>query len=193
MRPADPFLLLPDFLDHATCRWLRSAMDSGTEEPAEVLAPDAAVDPSVRLASSIDVGRSALSIVERALEGGRAVVEAYYGHPLGRREGTGFLRYRPGGFYRRHSDRAVETDWPGAGQRLVSVVVFLNSSSTESCAGEFDGGQLVLFPPSPKDGPGAPICIAPRRGALVAFAAETAHEVKPVTRGVRDVIVDWFY
>jgi len=51
----------------------------------------------------------------------------------------------------------------------------------------------VLFPPPFKDGPGAPICIDPRRGALVAFSAETAHQVQPVTRGVRDVIVDWFY
>jgi len=35
--------------------------------------------------------------------------------------------------------------------------------------------------------------IAPRAGLFVAFPSETAHEVLPVTAGVRDAIVDWFY
>ena len=40
---------------------------------------------------------------------------------------------------------------------------------------------------------GEPIEIVPLQGSLIAFRAATAHEVRPVSVGVRDVIVDWFY
>jgi predicted 2-oxoglutarate/Fe(II)-dependent dioxygenase YbiX len=30
-------------------------------------------------------------------------------------------------------------------------------------------------------------------GTLVAFASDVLHEVLPVTAGIRDVVVDWFY
>jgi predicted 2-oxoglutarate/Fe(II)-dependent dioxygenase YbiX len=36
------------------------------------------------------------------------------------------------------------------------------------------------------------IDIVPRRGLLVAFPADTVHEVLPVTGGHRDTVVDWF-
>jgi predicted 2-oxoglutarate/Fe(II)-dependent dioxygenase YbiX len=35
--------------------------------------------------------------------------------------------------------------------------------------------------------------VVPRAGTLVAFPSDTPHEVLPVTGGVRDAIVDWFY
>jgi predicted 2-oxoglutarate/Fe(II)-dependent dioxygenase YbiX len=37
-----------------------------------------------------------------------------------------------------------------------------------------------------------PIDIVPQRGLLVAFPAETVHEVLPVIDGHRDTVVDWF-
>jgi predicted 2-oxoglutarate/Fe(II)-dependent dioxygenase YbiX len=37
------------------------------------------------------------------------------------------------------------------------------------------------------------IDLAPVEGTLIAFPATWLHEVLPVTAGVRDAIVDWFY
>jgi predicted 2-oxoglutarate/Fe(II)-dependent dioxygenase YbiX len=61
------------------------------------------------------------------------------------------------------------------------VVVFLTTAG-EEC----EGGSLRLYEPEAVD-------VVPRAGMLVAFPSDTPHEVLPVTAGVRDAIVDWFY
>jgi predicted 2-oxoglutarate/Fe(II)-dependent dioxygenase YbiX len=33
----------------------------------------------------------------------------------------------------------------------------------------------------------------PRAGTLVAFPSDVPHEVLPVTSGLRDAVVDWFF
>ena len=169
-------------------------MDQGGAEPAELLGSDIVVDRDVRRASSIEVDPMTLEAVELKLESARAAITAYHGLSIGRREGPSFLRYGPGGFYRRHCDQAVDAAWPEAAGRQISVVVFLNSSRSDPTREEFSGGELVMFPEVSPDMPeGAPLEIVPRQGCLVAFPSATAHEVRPVSAGVRDVIVDWFY
>ena len=59
------------------------------------------------------------------------------------------------------------------------MVVFLNDG--------FTGGTLNLL-----DGSSAR-AIVPQEGTLVAFSADTLHEVAPVVDGTRDTVVDWFY
>ena len=162
--------------------------------PAEVLDSEIVVDDSVRRVSDVEVDPSTLAAVERKLERARAAIEAYHGLPIVGREGPSFLRYGPGGFYRRHCDQAAEAAWPDAVRRQVSVVIFLNSSRSAPEPNEFSGGELVMFPEQlPNVTAGEPIEIVPLEGSLVAFRAATAHEVRPVSAGVRDVIVDWFY
>ncbi len=188
-----PPYLAPEFLDAATCRRVRAAMDRGTAEPAEVLDPDVALDREARRASSIEVDPATLAAIEATLDAARDAVGAYYRLPLVSREGAGFLRYGPGGFYRRHRDRAIDAAWPGASQRLIALVVFLNSSRSESREGEFSGGDLLIFPESPDVAGREPITVTPCEGSLVAFHAATLHEVRPVAGGMRDVVVDWYY
>ena len=173
-------------------------MDRGTTEPAEVFDFGARLDLDARRAMSIEVDAATLDTVEAALDSARAAIAAHYRLSLVGREGPGFLRYGPGGFYRRHRDRAADVSWSGAAERLISLVVFLNSSHTRPAAGAFSGGELRIVPdaelPDSGDVLGSePITIAPRRGVLVAFHAATLHEVRPVTGGIRDVIVDWYY
>jgi predicted 2-oxoglutarate/Fe(II)-dependent dioxygenase YbiX len=38
-----------------------------------------------------------------------------------------------------------------------------------------------------------PLDVVPVAGTLVAFPSHVLHEVLPVTAGIRDAIVDWFY
>ena len=188
------FCLIPGFLDAATCRQLRAAMDSGVAEPAEVLGSEVVIDQRARRASDIEVDLPTLAAVELKLEDARAAIALYHGLSITGREGPSFLRYDPGGFYRRHCDQAVEDAWPDAARRQLSVVVFLNSSRSAPERDEFSGGELVMFPEiSPGFPAGEPLEIVPRQGYLVAFLATTPHEVRPVSAGVRDVIVDWFY
>jgi predicted 2-oxoglutarate/Fe(II)-dependent dioxygenase YbiX len=172
-------------------------MDRGVVEPAEVLDPCANPDHTAhkaRRAASIEIDGATLDAAEAMLDAGRNAVADHYRLSLVSREGPGFLRYGPGGFYRPHCDRAVETDWPDAARRLVSLIVFLNSSRARPDPGEFSGGELVMFPESSDvSGTSEATTVVPRQGALVAFDASMLHEVRPVRGGMRDVIVDWFY
>jgi len=158
-------------------------MDVGAVEPAEVLKNGPALDREARRASMIEVDPATLAAVEARLDAARDGLSARCGVPLGGREGAGFTRYPQGGFYRPHRDRAHDADWPGAAERRLAVVVFLNA--------DFQGGELVIYPESPGDD--TPIRITPCAGTLVALDAELLHEVRPVAGGARDVIVDWFY
>jgi predicted 2-oxoglutarate/Fe(II)-dependent dioxygenase YbiX len=161
-------------------------MDAGTSESAEILHGTIERRDHVRRASYVDVEPDVLEDVESRLDRRRAGIEAFFGIPLHKREGAGFVRYPDGGFYRPHRDRADVPSWPGAAQRRIAVVVFLNSSREAIRDGDFDGGLLRLIEHQPVDVP-------PRAGMLVAFRAELLHEVTVVRGGTRDAIVDWYY
>jgi predicted 2-oxoglutarate/Fe(II)-dependent dioxygenase YbiX len=183
---ASTVFVVPAFLDPATCRRLRRAMDSGLSEPAEVLHDTIDQQDDVRRVSNIEVDVASLEELEQRLDAHRDAIGAFYGRALNEREGASFLRYTDGGFYRRHRDRAIVDSWPGAARRDVAVVVFLNSSR-HAGPGDFDGGVLRLFVDD------RPVAIHPAEGLLVAFRADVLHEVTVVRSGTRDAIVDWFY
>jgi predicted 2-oxoglutarate/Fe(II)-dependent dioxygenase YbiX len=167
------------FLDPATCHRVRTAMDGADFEPAHVLTEEISLDLEVRRASSVEVDAETLALVEQAIESERARLEGFFSKRLAEREGAGFLRYGPGGFYRPHRDRGTVPSWPAASRRTVAVVVFLNDG--------FSGGALRVF------GDEGVQEIVPREGTLAAFPAATLHEVAPVIDGTRDTVVDWFY
>jgi predicted 2-oxoglutarate/Fe(II)-dependent dioxygenase YbiX len=154
-------------------------MDRGTPEEAEILGPSGPA--AVRRALVIEPGARVLEMVEGRLDGLRPTVEEHFGMELHGREGPGFVRYHPGGFYLPHRDVAPNSEWERGPHRRISLVVFLNS-------GDFTGGDLVIFPSEAGDA----ARIAPEEGCLVAFDANLLHEVEPVGGGIRDVIVDWF-
>ena len=182
-------------------------MDAGVSEDAEVLQAGeeaAATLVTVRRATGIEVGAEALSAIEAALDAITPTLEAFFDRTLVEREGSGFLRYGPGGHYRPHRDWAEVAAWAGAARRQVAAIVFLNSGRIGSLPGEFDGGWLRLYRGDDADDTGEAAAataslgspaldIVPREGTLVAFLARQWHEVTPVTAGTRDVVVDWYY
>jgi len=153
-------------------------MDRAPRSPAEIYADGFRVDEAARRAFDVDVEDALIEEVVRAIDAARPQVAAFFNVTLSGAEGPGFLRYEPGGFYGEHRD--VSPEWEQFPRRI-SVVVFLTTAG-EDC----EGGSLRLYGAEPVD-------IAPRAGLFVAFPSETAHEVLPVTAGVRDAIVDWFY
>jgi len=172
--------LKPDFLEPGFCRRLRAAMDSGVREPAAIAGSTITERPQVRRAIGIEIAADLLVELEVRIECLRPELEAAFAGPLGEREGTGLLRYEPGGFYRRHRDRGEVSGWPNASRRAVTIVVFLND--------DFSGGALRVCPSDD-----TPIEVSPIAGQLVAFRADAPHEALPVSAGHRDVAVDWFY
>jgi predicted 2-oxoglutarate/Fe(II)-dependent dioxygenase YbiX len=163
-------------------------MDAGVPDPAEVLGAGVSALDQVRRAEMVDVGPDVLALVEARLDQERDRIARHLGVTLEDREGTGFVRYRAGGFYRTHVDWSDSPAWPDAARRRVAAVVFLNTSRAWDPNGEFLGGVLRLLPDD-----GEAEDIVPRAGTLVAFPATMLHEVTTVSNGVRDAAVDWFY
>jgi predicted 2-oxoglutarate/Fe(II)-dependent dioxygenase YbiX len=174
-------------MDDATCRRIQAAMDVGVREPTEVIEDDMALADDVRRASHIEVPPVIFELIDAHLDAQRQAIATFFEWPLEGRGGVNLLRYETGGFYRPHIDRADLPAWPPASRRAVTIILFLESSLDVDPAGGFSGGLLRLFPDDDQ-----PIEIMPRRGMLVAFPAETPHEVTPVIDGHRDTIVDWF-
>ena len=154
-------------------------MDRGQSSPAEIHADGFVVDSQARRTLEVEVDSTTVAEVERSIASVSERVSRFFGIPLAGDEGPGFLRYPAGGFYRRHRDVLSDSDedFP----RRISVVMFLTSAG-ERC----EGGALRIYQPDPFD-------IAPKAGMLVAFPSDLPHEVLPVTSGVRDVVVDWFF
>jgi predicted 2-oxoglutarate/Fe(II)-dependent dioxygenase YbiX len=178
------------FVEPAICRAIQAAMDVGTFDAAEVLEDTIEHREEVRRTLSIEVDAATLRVVEDVLERARPALERDFRMQLGPREGPGFLRYLPGGFYRPHRDRGDLASWPGAARRQLAVVIFLNGSQDGGDPDGFEGG-LLRFPPE-----GSrlnPIDVIPQAGTLVAFEATALHEVTRVGDAVRDAVVDWFY
>jgi predicted 2-oxoglutarate/Fe(II)-dependent dioxygenase YbiX len=188
-----PLLIEPRFLAPGDCDRIRRAMDRGDGDAAEIVGDTIVTSSTIRRTTSIEIDPDVREWFERRLDDCRPAIAHALGRPLGRREGTGFLRYPPEGFYLPHRDRGDVAGWPAAARRAASVVVFLNGSTTNrppnSQNAEFEGGLLCLHP----DSTGVPVQITPEAGLLVAFPAEVLHEVLRVRRGTRDAAVDWFY
>jgi predicted 2-oxoglutarate/Fe(II)-dependent dioxygenase YbiX len=181
---------IPAFLPPDVCERVRHSMSRGASDPAEVLEDAVEHQDHVRRTLSIEVDDSTLRLVENALEAVREALSDRFRVILGPREGAGFLRYLPGGFYRPHRDRGDLPSWPGAARRQVAVVVFLNSALERGDPEGFGGGILRLYPeveaiPS--------VDVVPAAGTLVAFPATMLHEVTRVEGAIRDAVVDWFY
>lgn len=180
----------------AFCARIRAAMDAGEPTEAEIL-DDASgdhreqdagtdVDRSVRRALDITIPDALMDVVVDAFAALRPHLEAHFAAPLSRSDGVGLVRYLSGGRYRRHRDR--DDDFPETSHRRVSAIVWLSSAtpSEDGAPGDFDGGTLRVW-----DDAGKSHDLIPRTGMLVAFPAHWSHEVLPVTRGIRDAVVDW--
>jgi predicted 2-oxoglutarate/Fe(II)-dependent dioxygenase YbiX len=167
----------PGFWSAAACVRVRQAMDAADLSPAEIYQDGYRVDETVRRTFEVDVDAALVRDVTAAIAAVQPSVSRFFAAPLAASEGPGFLRYPPGGFYAPHRDCL-----PGARDafpRRIAVVLFLNHA---------EGGVLRLY-----DERDSPLDIAPVQGTLIAFPATWLHEVLPVTAGVRDAIVDWFY
>ncbi len=193
---ASGLFLVRDFLEPALCAAVREEARASAGHPAPVYleGADGLVHEDVRRTTSLEVSAATAAEVGRRLLDLRAGIGEHFGLSLGDCEPPQFLRYREGDFFVRHQDGDTDQlEFDHLRVRKVSVVIFLNGGSGEAAPGTFGGGELLIYRAEGATLPG-PVVFPVRGepGLLVAFRADTLHEVTPVTRGERFTVVSWF-
>jgi SM-20-related protein len=173
------------FLTPQICKTTMQEMRDRPRAPAQITVDGAtATDTGIRRALAVDVSSGTAAVVDAAFAAVKPRLERHFALTLEGHEPPHYLVYERGAFFVAHRDRP-RSDASDLSARRVSVVLFLND--------DFSGGALTFYDliAGPEwRGVGLPFAAA--AGLLVAFRAETMHEVQPVTGGQRCTIVSWF-
>lgn len=179
------------FLEPGACREILAEMSAAPAGAATVYgrATLGAVDQNVRQTLRIRPSVATVELIVRRLLELKPTVEKHFNVVLSECEDPQFLHYREGDFFVAHQDGntgllRLETE-----RRLVSIVTFLSRESDVPQPGAHCGGSLVFT----NLRTGAKFRIVGEPGMLVAFRAETTHEITPVTHGERYSIVSWYW
>ena len=184
------------FFDEATCAQILREMQEAEAQKALVFRGEAegdVLDESRRkVLVSVGMEKRVKAMVSDRLIALKPLLEEHFRTSLTDMEPPAFLRYRQGAFYKLHRD--AHPDDPSEDlKRRVAVVSFLNSASKEPAPDSYGGGSLTFY--GLLDGLQWEKCgfqLEAEPGVLVAFRADTLHEVQPVTFGERFTIVTWF-
>src|ERR1041385_8588766 len=181
--------LLRIFLDAEMCAKLRSELTEAptTQAPVYIQGEEGLVHETVRKTTSIHPADDTFTDVHTRLLQQKSALEQHFGEALHDCERPQFLRYEKGDFFVRHQDgNTRQLDFDHLRVRRISIVVFLNDFAVEPGANCYSGGLLNFYDQQGMYGlPG-------ETGMLVAFSADTLHEVSPVTSGERFTIINWF-
>jgi len=90
-----------------------------------------------------------------------------------------YLIYNKGDHFIRHRDKIRQGDHP---LRIYSTSTLISQSE------DFEGGELIVF-----DEDDNPINTDLQVGETAFFDSMTPHQVNPVTKGTREVLVAWIY
>jgi SM-20-related protein len=185
-------LIISDFLDAATRDDILAQMRLAGGGPATVYGKKAAgaVESDVRKATRVLVSKEICERVMRQLMDRKRAIGEHFGITLGECEEPQFLRYQVGDFFVAHQDGNTPLIFDQSRFRKISIVIFLSTQAAEPTTDTYGGGSLLFH--GPYSGPNVRLPVAAAPGALVAFRAETTHEVTPVTHGERYTIVSWF-
>lgn len=194
-KPSNLFIAR-NFLDAQTCRDLIDEARSAptTRAPVYIKGSDEVIHETIRKTTSFHPSDETLTQIHERLLAQQKALEAHFGLSLNDCEQPQFLRYKLGDFFVRHQDGNTEQlEFDHLRIRRISLIVFLNSHAAEPEENCYSGGALNFYDKDnmPPDGPEA-FPLLGETGMLVAFTAETMHEVAPVTSGERFTIITWF-
>jgi SM-20-related protein len=181
--------LLRNFLDAERCARLRAELSEAptTQAPVYIQGTEGLVHETVRKTTSVHPSSETFSEIHARMFQQKALLEQHFRETLHDCEPPQFLRYERGDFFVRHQDgNTRQLDFDHLRIRRISIVVFLNDFSSEPQDGCFSGGTLNFYDQNETFG------LEGETGLLVAFTAETFHEVLPVTSGQRFTIISWF-
>lgn len=184
-------LVRRNFLDAEECTRIVAQMRAGASAAATVYGTTPAsgiIDANVRSALRHAPAAETLSHVWQRLAAFQPEAGRHFGVALNECEEPQFLRYRVGDFFVAHQDGNTGMLRMDSEARRVSIVVFLCNQADTASADAYCGGSLV-FHDWRAD---RRLDFAGEAGTLVAFRAETTHEVTPVTHGERCTIAGWY-
>jgi SM-20-related protein len=181
-------LEIADFLAPDACDALRGELRAIGGGAASLLGGE--VRPLVRKATRIAAPAATCQRLKALLMQSMPALQRHFGVALTGCEDPQFLRYEADDFFVAHQDGNTPLIRDDSRFRKVSAIVFLSRQAEAPAPGTYGGGSLVLH--GPYSGPDIRVAVAPAPGTLVAFRAETTHEVIPVTHGERFTIVTWF-
>jgi SM-20-related protein len=179
-------------LDAATLEQILRAMAVAPGDSAMVLgaSPGQRVTSSARKATQVTVPQSSRAVVVDRLEQLRPGIAARFGRRLDSVEEPQFLRYGPEDYFVAHQDGNTPLVFDDSRFRRVTAVIFVSGQADYPMPEKFCGGSLVLHAGFGQDD--AKVMVTATAGTLVAFPAETTHEVLPITHGERLTVVSWY-
>src|SRR5215813_6530881 len=178
-----------NFLDADACANLKAELNISptTQAPVYIEGTEGTIHESVRKTTSLHPSAETVSEVHDRLLGQKSALETHFRLNLTDCEPPQFLRYEKGDFFVRHQDGNTEQlDFDHLRVRRISLVVFLNDFTVEPQVNCYSGGLLNFYDHLGTYG------LTGETGMLVAFSADTLHEVSPVTDGERFTIISWF-
>jgi len=181
--------LLRNFLDAEACANLKAELNQSptTQAPVYLQGTPGVIHEDVRKTTSLHPPRETVDDVHQRLMGQKSALADHFGLNLTDCEPPQFLRYEKGDFFVRHQDgNTKQLDFDHLRVRRISIVVFLNDYSAEPQVDCYGGGLLNFYDDETTFG------LRGETGLMVAFAAETTHEVSPVTHGERFTLITWF-
>ena len=182
------YLEIPHVLDAAACAALRDELRAASGSAAALLSGE--VRPLVRRVTRVAVPEALQARLTALLMAQKKALAQHFGLALSTCEPPQFLRYQEGDFFVPHQDGNTPLIHDDSRFRKVSVVLFLSPQAEKPAPDAYGGGALVLH--GPYMGPPLQVTMPNAPGTLVAYRAETTHEVTPVTHGERFTIVSWF-
>lgn len=182
------FLQIESVLDRIACDELRDELRTAAGSAAQLLGGELLA--GVRRATRIGAWQTTAARVRQLFARQRPALERHFGVALGECEEPQFLRYETGDFFVAHQDGNTPLIHDDSRFRIVSAVIFLSEQSGDPGPESYGGGDLVLHGPWPHFD--HRLTLAPAPGTLVAFRAETTHEVLPITHGERFTVATWF-
>lgn len=185
--------LLRNFLDAKACEDLIEEMRSApiTQAPVYIAGSEGVIHEDVRKTTSWHPSEETITHLQDQMFAQKSALEAHFGFPLTDCERPQFLRYQPGDFFVRHQDGNTETlEFDHLRIRKISLIAFLNDYAAEPKENCYSGGALSFY--ETKDPAAECFPLLGEAGLLVAFRADTYHEVLPVTSGDRLTIISWF-
>ena len=192
--PFDLFTIR-NFFDAETCRELFAEMRRAPVSPATVYGQGeaGAVNERMRKVGRLSPSEQTVELVKQRLREHRREVGEHFGISLSLCEEPQFLRYSVGDFFVAHQDGNTGLLLSDREQsRKISIVVFLNRQSETPATDAYCGGSLVFSNWRARLQEHRELRLSGEAGMMVAFRAETTHEVIPVTHGERYSIVSWY-
>lgn len=184
-------LRIANLLTPAQCQDWLAQLELAGAAPAQVLDNQygGRVAPQMRRAARLQPPPALHAQAMDLLQSLRPQLQDFFDVTLGHCEPAQFLRYETGDFFVAHQDGNTPLLRDASLTRRVSVILLLNAAADASHASSYGGGELLFHP----RGGGVPCRELPAAGSLLAFRAETTHEVLPVVHGRRYSVASWFH